>query len=83
MGFQSIGYQKWPSNVWTAPPPLKAGGTLPILPLIMYHLLSLALVKHPEHLVLSVCCFPSYRLLIPLMTPKGKKCKLIDCKVCM
>ena len=30
------------------------------------------------HLVLSVCCFPTYCLLTPLMSPKDKKCKLID-----
>ena len=29
-------------------------------------------------LVLSVHCFPSYCLLTPLMSPKDKKCKLID-----
>ncbi len=72
MEFQSTGYQKWPSNVWTAPPPLKAGGMLSILPL-MCLLLVLALVERLEHLVLSVCCFPSYCLLTPLMTPEGKK----------
>ncbi len=30
-----------------------------------------------EHLVLSVCCLPSYCLLTPLMSPKDKKYKLI------
>ncbi len=30
------------------------------------------------NLVLGVCCFPSYCLLTPLMSPKDKKCKLIN-----
>ena len=35
------------------------------------------IVERLEH-VLSVYCFPSYCLLTPLMSPKDKKCKLID-----
>ncbi len=30
------------------------------------------------HSVRSVCCFPSHCLLTPLMSPKNKKCKLVD-----
>ena len=37
-----------------------------------------SIVERLEHLVLSVC-FPSYCLLTPLMSPKDKRCKLIDC----
>jgi len=46
MEFQSIGYQKWLSNLWTALPRLKAGGMLPILPLIMCHVWPLLCTLH-------------------------------------
>jgi len=36
------------------------------------------IVERLEHSVLSVRCFPSYCLLTPLMSPKDRKCKLID-----
>ena len=35
-----------------------------------------SIVERLEHLMLSVCCFPSYCLLAPLMSPKDKKCEL-------
>ena len=33
-----------------------------------------SILERLEHLVLSVYCFPSHCLLIPLMSPKDKKC---------
>jgi len=41
---------------------------------IVKHLLSNTF----KHLMLSVCCFPSYCVLTLLMSPQDKKCKLID-----
>ncbi len=37
-----------------------------------------SIVERLGHLVLSVCHFPSYCLLTPLMSPKDRKCSLID-----
>ncbi len=36
------------------------------------------IVTTSEQLLLGVCHFPNYCLLSPLMSPKDRKCKLID-----